>query len=33
VFRRPVINAMMQYGCISGSGDIIATQEFVFRIE
>ena len=33
VFHSPVRNAMMQYRCISGSGDIIATQEFVFKIE
>jgi hypothetical protein len=24
---------MMQYSCISGSGDILATQEFNFKIE
>jgi len=33
VFRNAVRNAMMQYSCISGSGDIIATQEFDFKIE
>lgn len=33
VFHGAVRGAMMQYRCISGSGDIIATQEFVFKIE
>jgi periplasmic protein TonB len=33
VFHSSVRNAMMQYKCISGSGDIIATQEFAFKIE
>jgi len=33
VFHSTVRNAMMQYRCISGSGDIIATQEFGFKIE
>jgi len=33
VYRNAVINAMMQYSCISGSGDIVATQEFAFRLE
>ncbi|AMO25481.1 energy transducer TonB [Ramlibacter tataouinensis] len=33
VYHNAVRNAMMQYGCVSGSGDIIATQEFNFRIE
>jgi protein TonB len=33
VFHAPVRNAMMQYRCVSGAGDIIATQEFVFKIE
>ena len=33
VFHNAVRNAMMQYSCISGSGDIIATQEFDFKIE
>ena len=33
VFHATVRNAMMQYRCISGSGDIIATQEFGFKIE
>lgn len=33
VFHTAVRNAMLQYRCITGSGDIIATQEFVFKIE
>jgi protein TonB len=33
VFHSAVRGAMMQYRCISGSGDIIATQEFDFKIE
>jgi protein TonB len=33
VFHSTVRNAMMQYKCVSGSGDIIATQEFAFKIE
>ncbi len=33
VFHAAVRAAMMQYRCVSGSGDILATQEFVFKIE
>ena len=33
VFHASVRNAMLQYRCISGGGDILATQEFVFKIE
>ncbi len=33
VFHPAVRAAMMQYKCVSGSGDVIATQEFVFKIE
>jgi protein TonB len=33
VFHSAVRGAMMQYSCISGSGDIIATQEFDFKLE
>ena len=33
VFHSSVRNAMMQYKCVSGGGDIIATQEFNFKIE
>lgn len=33
VFHSAVRGAMMQYRCISGSGDIMATQEFDFKIE
>ncbi len=32
-FHAPIIEAMKKYRCVSGSGDIIATQEFVFRME
>ena len=33
VFHAPVRNAMLQYKCVSDSGDVIATQEFVFKID
>ena len=33
VFHSAVRSAMLQYKCISGSGDVIATQEFVFKID
>jgi protein TonB len=33
VYHVPVRTAMLQYGCISGSGDIVATQEFVFKFD
>lgn len=33
VFHAPVRDAMMQYKCVSGPGDVLATQEFVFKIE
>ena len=32
VFHAPVRDAMMQYKCISSGADIIATQEFVFKV-
>ena len=32
VFHNAVREAMMQYKCISSSGDIVATQEFVFKV-
>lgn len=32
VFHQPVRDAMMQYKCIQGGGDIIATQEFSFKV-
>ena len=32
VFRDPVRDAMMQYKCITSGGDIIATQEFSFKV-
>ena len=33
VFHAAVKAAMMQYKCSSGMGDIVATQEFVFKLE
>lgn len=33
VFHAPVRNAMLQYKCASDSADVIATQEFVFKID
>ena len=33
VYHNAVRNAMMQYQCVSGPGDIQATQEFGFKIE
>ena len=33
VFHNAVRDAMAQYKCISGSGDITATQEFDFKLE
>ncbi len=33
VFHAAVRNAMMQYKCQAGSGEVKATQEFVFKIE
>lgn len=33
VFHAAVRNAMMQYKCIAGSGEVKATQEFVFKLE
>ena len=33
VFHNAVRDAMMQYKCISGSGDMIATQEFAFKVD
>lgn len=33
VFHAAVKAAMMQYKCTSGAGDIVATQEFVFKLE
>jgi periplasmic protein TonB len=33
VFHSAVREAMLQYRCISSSGDIIATQEFSFRVD
>ena len=33
VFHATVRNAMLQYKCVSDSTDVIATQEFVFKID
>jgi protein TonB len=33
VFHGAVRDAMMQYKCIAGSGDITAVQEFDFKLE
>ena len=33
VFHSAVRNAMMQYKCQSGSGDVIARQEFAFKLQ
>jgi protein TonB len=33
VFHAAVKAAMMQYKCSSGAGEIVATQEFVFKLE
>jgi protein TonB len=33
VFHSAVRSAMMQYKCVSGASEIVATQEFVFKIE
>lgn len=33
VFHAAVRNAMLQYKCVSGPGDVIATQEFGFKID
>jgi protein TonB len=33
VFHAAVRNAMLQYKCVSDPGEVIATQEFVFKIE
>lgn len=33
IFHAAVKTAMMQYKCASDSGEITATQEFVFKIE
>ncbi|GAC1531653.1 MAG: hypothetical protein NVS2B4_11130 [Ramlibacter sp.] len=33
VFHAAVRTAMLQYRCVSGPGDVIATQEFAFKVE
>jgi protein TonB len=33
VFHAAVKAAMMQYKCVSGDGEVIATQEFNFKVE
>jgi len=33
VYHGVVRDAMLQYKCVSGPGEVVATQEFVFKIE
>jgi protein TonB len=33
IFRAPVRDAMLQYRCVQGAGEMVATQEFVFKLE
>ena len=33
VFHAAVRNAMLQYKCTAESGDVLATQEFAFKLE
>ena len=33
VYHAAVRQAMLQYRCVSGSGEVVATQKFVFKIE
>jgi protein TonB len=33
IFHAPVRNAMLQYKCVSESGDVLASQEFVFKMD
>jgi protein TonB len=33
VFHEPVRKAMLQYKCLATSGEVLATQEFAFKIE
>lgn len=33
IFRAPVRDAMLQYRCVQGAGEMVATQEFVFKFE
>jgi protein TonB len=33
VFHAAVRSAMLQYKCVSGADDVIAVQEFEFKIE
>lgn len=33
VFHAAVRNAMMKYKCVSGTGEVVATQEFNFKID
>ena len=33
VFHAPVRDAMLQYKCVADPGDVIATQEFAFKID
>ena len=33
VFHEPVRKAMLQYKCLATPGEVLATQEFAFKIE
>ena len=33
VYHTAVRNAMLQYKCITQAGDVLASQEFVFKLE
>jgi periplasmic protein TonB len=33
IFRAPVRDALLQYRCLQGPGEMVATQEFVFKLE
>jgi protein TonB len=33
VFHAAVRNAMLQYKCVSEPGDVLAPQEFVFKLD
>jgi protein TonB len=33
VFHAAVRNAMLQYRCVSSAGDVLATQEFAFKVD
>lgn len=33
LFHATVRNAMLQYRCVSAPGEVVATQEFVFKLD